>query len=324
MKDGLFLSFYSTMDELLNFVSEYIGHPVSRESTNVITQGASGRQIIRLRLDGVSYIAVSWDNQRADNHSFVPVAQYLKSQGIKVPAILDSVCHANGSGCALVEDLGDINLLSLKGTPWQQRKEYYQQALVELNKLHLIPIPTEFDLQPSFDENLYRWEQEYFAEHFIGTHLHKTSQTWLDHPFLTSINQTLSQLPLTPIHRDFQSQNIHIHQGKTYLIDFQGMRLGLPEYDLASILYDAYAELDQTQINELIEFWISITDKEFNNEHFKLCAMQRLMQALGAFANIGHNRHNEWYLKQIDPALAHLINICRESELEAPLKNLLT
>jgi aminoglycoside/choline kinase family phosphotransferase len=42
------------------------------------------------------------------------------------------------------------------------------------------------------------------------------------------------------VHRDFQSQNIIARSGHAYLIDFQGMRPGLAEYDLASLLFDPY------------------------------------------------------------------------------------
>ena len=35
------------------------------------------------------------------------------------------------------------------------------------------------------------------------------------------------------MHRDFQSRNLMVHQGRLWLIDFQGMRFGPPAYDLA-------------------------------------------------------------------------------------------
>ncbi len=95
--------------------------------------------------------------------------------------------------------------------------------------------------------------------------------------------------PRVLVHRDFQSQNIIIRDGQAYLIDFQGMRPGLAEYDLASLLYDPYVQLSAAERKELLEFYrteAGVTDPAFA-EKFQLCAMQRLMQALGAYGFLG-------------------------------------
>ena len=42
---------------------------------------------------------------------------------------------------------------------------------------------------------------------------------------------------------------------EAYLIDFQGMRSGLAEYDLASLLYDPYVHLTGSERAELLEFY---------------------------------------------------------------------
>lgn len=94
----------------------------------------------------------------------------------------------------------------------------------QLHLLHSCPFPEEFPLQPAFDEALYLWEQSYFAEHFLGAHLGLETASFLNHPALKEQAQFLAALPECPIHRDSQSQNVHIHAGKTWLIDFQGMR----------------------------------------------------------------------------------------------------
>jgi aminoglycoside/choline kinase family phosphotransferase len=94
------------------------------------------------------------------------------------------------------------------------------------------------------------------------------------------------------VHRDFQSQNIIIRQGQAYLIDFQGMRPGLAEYDLASLLYDPYVQLSAAERAELLEFYrgeAEIIDPAYE-EKFRLCAMQRLMQALGAYGYLGETK----------------------------------
>ena len=68
------------------------------------------------------------------------------------------------------------------------------------------------------------------------------------------------------------------------------MRPGLAEYDLASLLYDPYVHLGASERPELLEFYrdrAAVNDPAFE-EKFRLCAMQRLMQALGAYGYLGH------------------------------------
>jgi aminoglycoside/choline kinase family phosphotransferase len=73
------------------------------------------------------------------------------------------------------------------------------------------------------------------------------------------------------VHRDFQSQNIIVWNEQAYLIDFQGVRPGLPQYDLASLLFDPYVALTVESLievasiaedfNFLAEFLISFPDR---------------------------------------------------------------
>ena len=113
------------------------------------------------------------------------------------------------------------------------------------------------------------------------------------------------------IHRDFQSQNIILRDGQAYLIDFQGMRPGLAEYDLASLLYDPYVSLMKSERTELLEFYRSeagVTDPEFADK-FQLCAMQRLMQALGAYGYLGHVKKNVAFLEHMPAAARGLLEV---------------
>ena len=62
----------------------------------------------------------------------------------------------------------------------------------QLRLLHECPFPENFSFQPSFDESLYRWEQEYFAEHLLGTHLGLSADGFLNHPALRKMAQFLA------------------------------------------------------------------------------------------------------------------------------------
>ncbi len=323
---GSFLSLHLSyaekeMKALVAFAEQFFHQAPT--SVQTVTNGASGRCIARFHIDGSTIIGVAWTNERPDNDSFVPVAQYLKNHAVNVPSILVHKVTAPGCGLALVEDLGDSNLLSYCSEDWSSLRQRYRRAMEQVHRLHSCPVPTEFALQPDFDFDLYRWEQAYFAEHFLGTHLHISPQKFLDHSAPLHLAKSLSKLPRSLVHRDCQSQNIHIYQGHTWLIDFQGMRLGRPEYDLASLVFDAYPQLSDSCVNDLISDWQSITGSPLDSDVLTACALQRVMQMLGAFANIGYNKGNAWYLNQIPAALSHLQRLIPHSPLAECLSPLL-
>ena len=100
-------------------------------------------------------------------------------------------------------------------------------------------------------------------------------------------------------------------------------RGGRPEYDLASLVFDGYAHLEAEQTDELLREWEHLTGRALDRDIFCACALQRLMQMLGAYANIGHNKGKTWYLKQIPAGLAHLRRLLPGSMLAEPLAGML-
>jgi N-acetylmuramate 1-kinase len=140
-------------------------------------------------------------------------------------------------------------------------------------------------------------------------------------------------LPRVLVHRDFQSQNIIMRNGQAHLIDFQGMRPGLAEYDLASLLYDPYVDLTEAERAELITYYREqqvkkglTIDSDFDSR-LRLCAMQRLMQALGAYGFLGLVKGHKHFLKYVPAAMESLCSIVRQIEglekLEALLAKLI-
>ena len=67
---------------------------------------------------------------------------------------------------------------------------------------------------------------------------------------LARLREDLAQRERCLIHRDFQSQNIMIRDGVPVFIDYQGLRFGLGEYDLASLIYDPYVPMNEEQREE--------------------------------------------------------------------------
>ena len=274
--------------------------------------GASGRSIARCG----GMVGIHWTPARADNNSFLPAAHGLAAAGLRVPAIMAEADLGGGCGACLVQDLGRTDLLSLKRGTRTERIAAYEKALRALAPLYRLE--PGWELQPPFDHELYRWEQGYFAEHLLERHLGRDAAAFMALEAPDTMAQWLAELPRVPVHRDCQSQNIMLHGGAAWLIDFQGMRMGRWEYDLASLLYDPYMELDDGERGELLQRWLDISGQEWRADVFHACALQRLMQALGAFCNIGYNRGNNWYLGMIQPGLRALRHAAEHTPADCP------
>lgn len=295
-------------DALRRLLREYGAADADTCEFQPVSGGASGRSIARC--GGV--LGIHWTAARADNNSFLPAAHGLAAAGMRVPAVFAEADLGNGCGACLVQDLGMLDLLSTKHAPRAKRIDAYEKTMRTLAPLYRLE--PEWELQPPFDHALYRWEQGYFAEHLLARHLGLDAAAFLAQEAPDSMARWLAELPRVPVHRDCQSQNIMLHGGNAWLIDFQGMRRGRWEYDLASLLYDPYMELADDERDELLQLWLSISGQEWQADVFHACAMQRLMQALGAYGNIGYNQNNSWYLDMIPPGMSAL----RHAALHTP------
>ncbi len=202
---------------------------------------------------------------------------------------------------------------------WPQLGAHYRSALDQAfllhTRAHLAPAAAGLRLEKEFNAELYLWEQNYFFENCLERYF-KVDPTLVDlhrrSAPLEKIAVDLAVLPRVFVHRDFQSQNIMIRKDDAFLIDFQGLRPGLAQYDLASLLYDPYVALTDSQRGELLDYYTAKSiDAGAGDLHdfrriFDLCAMQRLMQALGAYGFLGLVKERLHFLDYVQPAMASL------------------
>lgn len=295
-----------------------------------ITGGGSGRTFHRVhfRPGGQTYVVMQYALDRPDNCRFVPVTHYLQEElKVAVPRL-----HAFDESRCLVwlQDLGEIDLWSQRLQSWPLLEPLYQETLDEVWKLHAVgesEIPCA--LEPPFTEGLYRWEQEYFYEHFL-LHQSRMKPTLVEALFESKgwkeMAEELAALPRFLVHRDFQSRNIMIYDGGVHLIDYQGLRWGRPEYDLASILLDPYVQIGPDHRGDLLRYYHTHyrqdSWEDFRSIYWK-CAAQRLMQALGAYGNLGRNLGKKEFLESIPIALSRLRFVLKEGNLLPDLQEAL-
>lgn len=286
-------------------------------SVDAIEKGGSGRKFWRMHVGGQSLILVRYNEDRPENKHYVAIARFLASVGVRVPEVF---FHDEGEGLIVMEDAGGTDLWSFRKAAWPKRRALYQrtldQALLLHTQGHRAPGAGGLKfLQPVFDAALYRWEQDYFLDHCLGRHFGLAPDTLAaetDRARLHEIADELAGETRCLVHRDFQSQNVIVHAGEVCLIDFQGLRPGLAQYDIASLLLDPYVDLSAEEREELLGHYLSglfgpgrAVDPRFR-EVYDLCAMQRLMQALGAYGKLGHVDGRAQFLESIPTAIARL------------------
>jgi N-acetylmuramate 1-kinase len=305
-------------EAILSTARQFLGvDPTVPITLEPIKRGASGRTIVRVKTPlREPFIGIHWTEEREDNEQFIPVGNFLRQARLRVPEILHERARYR---VALVEDLGDVDLLSLRDRPFTERLPLYRSAMEQVDKLFYAKPPKDFHLMPPFDARLYRWEQEYFFEYLVEGFLGKDASALRDNPVFTEMADKLGTVARHLVHRDFQSQNLMIKDGKAWLIDFQGLRRGRQEYDLASLVFDPYMDHSAAEREALLGAWEDISDERPEPTLFHQCAAQRLMQALGAYANILKNRDDEWYRPHIATAARLLGEVTTGTPLESPL-----
>ncbi len=281
---------------------------------SALEKGGSERKFYRIRAAGRSMILTKYSSQKEENRHYVEIAQFLSATGVNVPRIY---FHDTVEGLIWMQDLGEEDLWSYRNFPWEARRPLYESTLLEVSKLHTAATRkvegSGLRLEREFGEQLYLWEQNYFFENCLRAHFGLDEvlvQRYALLPAFLQIANRLSTLPRVLVHRDFQSQNVLVQEGTAWLIDFQGMRPGLPQYDIASLLYDPYVSLAPDERIALLEYYKRVARRagmdiapDFD-EVFYLCALQRLMQALGAYGFLGVQKGRQDFLAHI-PAARH-------------------
>lgn len=278
-----------------------------------IEKGGSDRKFYRIKFAAdQSIVLLKYTGEQLENKRYVEIAEFLGSHEIRAPKIY---FHDPAEGLIWLEDLGERDLWSYRAESWAVRRPLYESALEAVARLHRVSAADSErirrDLPAQFDAALYLWEQNYFFEQCLGRYFGVTEavrRELAELPALKAIAERLASFPRVLVHRDFQSQNLIVREEEAYLIDFQGMRPGLAEYDLASLLYDPYVSLTNKERSELTAFYrdeAGTADPVFT-ERLQLCALQRLLQALGAYGYLGLVRGNKTFLEHIPVALQSL------------------
>ena len=290
----------------------------------LISGGGSDRSFYRIEKEGAAIILMVSPPQDGEFQHYLAIGKFLRELGIGVPEFYQT---DQGKKFLFMEDVGDesLYLKAQKGMTEDEIVFWYQQALETLvymqgeggKKWKDCPAATG----RTFDYKTLRWETEYFQENFLGKYCEMAipDQAGLSREF-KSLAEKVASEPLYFMHRDFQSQNIMIHHDKVRIIDFQGARRGLLQYDVASLLKDAYVVLPEMARKKLFAFYLdklkdhglTIVDRDHFYEIFVLAGLQRNMQALGAFSFLSLVKGKGWFKQYIPAGVAYLDQALQE------------
>jgi len=173
-----------------------------------------------------------------------------------------------------VEDLGDRDLCAEvhdalrcpgdAGTAGRERiAALYREALAVLVRLQVDGAagfdPRRTHNPPRYDVALMRdGESGYFVRELIVHRLGLAVPAGLDAELDRLAARAAKAGAAYLLHRDYQSQNLKIQNGSVRVIDFQGARFGPPQYDLAALLLDPYADLPGDLREELLDHYLEL------------------------------------------------------------------
>jgi aminoglycoside/choline kinase family phosphotransferase len=298
-------------DEIKTLFAGFSGAPVT--GIEKIPQSGSNRMYFRILTTTGSFIATYNENVR-ENQTFVHYSRHFRAKGCPVPEIF---AINEAYTIYLQQDFGNLSLLGELEKLGHNDHIYsfFQKSLGQLARLQILGdegldyswaiTSKEFGKQAILSDLLY------FKYYFLDT-----LQIPYDKERLIDDFEALSSYLTHVDHkyfmfRDFQSRNIMLQDDAVHFIDFQGGMKGALQYDVASLLWQAKAELPDDWKDGLLEYYMDCVEGILNEKidrtrfvsQYNGYVLIRLMQVLGAYGFRGLFERKAHFLTSIPLAL---------------------
>ncbi|MEP7278912.1 MAG: RNase adapter RapZ [Bacteroidota bacterium] len=301
-------------EDIKNLFASVNKEPVVR--VEKIPQSGSDRIYFRINTTGPSYIATYGNNTR-ENETFIYFSNHFREAGCPVPEIY---CVNEANTLYLQEDFGDVSLLNKLEEHGFSDYVYglFRQSLQQLARLQIkggqgidynyCLTAKEFGKQAILSDLLY------FKYYFLDTLRYAYDKQALLDDFEALSNYLTHAENKHFMFRDFQSRNVMIKDDKVHFIDYQGGMRGALQYDVASLLWQARAELPEEWKNSLLEYYIdeantlleTPADKTIFIAQYNGYVLIRLLQVMGAYGFRGLFERKAQFLTSIPLALRNL------------------
>src|SRR5579863_7739094 len=323
------------MDVLKRLFDEHFHFPVEQLQPVQGELGGSGRKIVRLTGHNKSAIGILY-GVREENVAFLEFSRQFRKRGLPVPEIYgEDLDH----GAYLEEDLGDTSLFELLS---RNRKgeniapeviDAYRKAIATLPRFQ---VEAGRDLnykvcypRGSFDRQSIAWDLNYFKYYFLRLAGVPFSEQALENDFSRLTKCLLAAPHDYFLYRDFQSRNVMLRNGEPWFVDYQGGRRGALQYDIASLLFDAKADLPPEVRQELLDFYLEClaryveVDREAFVRSYYAYVYIRLLQAMGAYGFRGFYERRPHFLQSVPYALKNLRWLAHNVKLPVALPALM-
>lgn len=286
------------------------------QHVDMLPASGSDRRYFRVSDDKTTAIG-TYNKHIAENNSYFYFTDLFHKHGINVP----DVYIISKDRCAyLQQDLGSASLFDLvmKEGHTGDVKKYYQLALEQLARVHwLAGRDADFNqcfAMRQFDEKAIMADLLYFKYYFADLQdIYYNRSALIDE--MEQLSKELGRIqPQMLMYRDFQSRNILLHDNKVWFIDFQGAMQGPPQYDIASLLWQAKTKLPDQWKESLLNTYMASLEKlqvsRVEDIYFRRGYVQfvllRLLQVLGAYGFRGLLQLKPHFISSIAPALKSL------------------
>src|SRR6201993_4090228 len=323
-----------SMDVLGQLFEQHFHTPVESVQPVQGELGGSGRKIIRLTGKGSTAIGILY-GVREENVAFLEFTRHFRKHGLPVPEIYgEDLEH----GAYLEQDLGDTSLFELLSKNRKGEVIAPQVAKAYREVIALLPrfqIEAGRDLnyklcypRGSFDRQSIAWDLNYFKYYFLRLAGIAFNEQALEDDFGRLTKFLLTAPRDYFLYRDFQSRNIMLMNGEPWFVDYQGGRKGALQYDIASILFDAKADLPPDLRLQLLDDYLKAlaryTDlsREAFMHHYYAFVYIRVMQALGAYGFRGFYERKAHFLASVPYALKNVRWLLHNVELPVALPTL--
>lgn len=284
----------------------------------VDTMAASGSDRRYYRLSGGGKTAIGTLNSNiAENNTYFYFTELFRKHQISVPEVYAT---SKDRRAYLQQDLGNTSLFDLlkkEGFTEDVRKKYHE-SLAQLARLQWVAgRETDFNqcfATQKFDERAIMSDLLYFKYYFADLQKIHYDRIVLQTE-MEDMSKELGRIqPLALMYRDFQSRNIMLHEGKVWFIDYQGSMQGPAQYDIASLVWQARAQLPANWREDLLNGYIRTMNElpvpRIEEIHFRRGYAQmvllRLIQVLGAYGIRGLLERKPHFISSIAPALKNL------------------
>ncbi len=321
------------MDILTQMAKTYAGK--NPTSCVPLAQSGSHRRYYRFTFEDGNTLIGAYNNDVAENKAFFEYTRFFAAQQLNVPTLL---AVYEDEKHYLLNDLGKQTLydrlceIRTNNDDFHEIMIFYKKVVAALPQFQMtakkgLDMSVAYP-RAAFDRQSMQWDLNYFKYYYLKMMYIPFNEQLLEDDYQRFMDYLLSVDDDYFLYRDFQSRNIMVYQDDVWFIDYQGGRKGALQYDIASLLYDAKADLSPEIREELLECYmdnlaqyIPVDRKQFK-AYFNAFSLIRIMQAMGAYGYRGYFERKTHFLQSVPYAIRNMRYLLQHNALPDGLPEL--